>query len=412
MASTPWSCPKIPSSMTRRLRLTLLLLLASLGLAAQRPRPLEIDAPACLHTERGQDSLRFPGSHARFDSLYRLVDTLLTERRGRLNILHIGGSHVQAGHFSARLRNRLSEGGLEPGNRGMLFPFAALKTNAPQDYWLRPEGTWLTARCTQREPSLPLGLSGASIESADSASLLLSLGSLLQWRTDTLRLLGEGPAPMLLSLADTIRPLTEGAPYRFALPQEADTLRLLFPAAFRLRGLLPEGRTAGFTYTTSGINGASLNSWLRCSRWEDELALVPPALVVLAIGVNDANVAPQQFDAEQFKANYRRLIGRIRRISPGCCFVFLTNNDCWFSIRGRRRQVNTNTPLVQRAMTELAAEVDGAVFDVFALMGGLRSSSAWVRAGLMRPDHIHFTRQGYELWADLLYNALIRDYDK
>ena len=147
---------------------------------------------------------------------------------------------------------------------------------------------------------------------------------------------------------------------------------------------------------------------MRCTLLEQDLALAPPSLVIFGIGINDANIMPQTFNPEQFKANYRELIRRIRTVSPRCCFLFITNNDCWFSFRGRRRQYNTNTPRVQQAMRELAAEVDGAVFDVFSLMGGLRSSAAWVRARLQRPDHIHFTREGYELWGDLLYNALVK----
>ena len=402
--------------MTLRIRLLLLVLLSSTLLWGQpRPKPVAISSPSCLHTEGGQDTLCFPGGHQRFDSLYRKLDTLLLAQRGRVNILHIGGSHVQAGYFTERVRNRLAEGGFLPGNRGLLFPFKALKTNAPHGYAMWHEGEWNTCRCLSRDPQQPLGLSGASIEAADSAArIIFSLASLSVWRSDTLLVIGEGGAPLLVSQRDTLWPqLPDASSYhRFALSQGADTCQLLVPEGFRLRGILPEGRQAGITYTASGINGASVTSWLRCRQMEDDLALLPPDLVVMAIGVNDANVPPQQFDTAQFKANYRQFVGRIRRVSPGCCFIFVTNNDCWFNFRGRRRQFNSNTPLVRQAMTELAREYDGAVFDVFALMGGMRSSAAWVRGGLMRPDHIHFTRQGYELWGDLLYNALMKDYDR
>lgn len=63
-------------------------------------------------------------------------------------------------------------------------------------------------------------------------------------------------------------------------------------------------------------------------------------------------------------------------------------------------------------MHELAEEYGGAVFDTFRLMGGMRSSASWVRARLQRADHIHFTKEGYELWGDLLYNALMMDFMK
>ncbi len=410
--------------MTRRERLTLFLLLCSICLWSQRrPQPVEIPSYPCLHTDRGQDSLRFPGSHERFDSLYRRLDTLLVEGRGNVNILHIGGSHVQSGDFSHRMRTHFATFTSHPGNRGMLFPFTALKTNAPQNYAMWHEGAWSGARCVKPDAALPLGLSGACVETSDTlARIFLSMNSLSEWRTDTLRILGEGSqdtvVPMLLCGSDTLSPLpSDGyAGFRFALLPETDTCALFFPGlhdenvSFRLRGIMPEGRLSGITYTASGINGASVPSWLKCELFTDELSLVKPDLVVFGIGINDANVLPQRFNPEQFKSNYRRLIERIRMVNPACCFIFITNNDCWFNVRGRRRQFNTNTPRVQQAMTELAREYDGAVFDAFALMGGLRSSNAWVKAGLQRADHIHFTRQGYELWGDLLYNAVVNDF--
>ena len=401
----------------------LLLLLSSVVLAQVRPQLVDIPSYACLHTEKGQDTLRFPGNHVLFDSLYRALDTLYLLDRGRVNILHIGGSHVQAGYFTHRVRSHFTAEGRRVGNRGLLFPFKAMKTNAPIGYSMWSEGEWRAVRCLTREPDVPLGLSGACIETADSAArILFSLSSLAEWRTDTLRVLGEssssGIVPQLVCQDDTLRPLPadEHSGYRFLLPAMGDTCSLVFPGlssgseVFRLRGLMLEGRESGVTYSGSGINGASVSSWLRCTKFTEELSLLPPSLVVLGLGINDANVLPQHFDTEQFKANYRLLIDRIRQVSPACCFIFITNNDCWFSFRGRRRQYNTNTPQVCQAMYELAREYDGAVFDVFSMMGGLRSSHAWVQAKMLRPDHIHFTREGYELWGDLLYNAIVKDY--
>jgi len=138
--------------------------------------------------------------------------------------------------------------------------------------------------------------------------------------------------------------------------------------------------------------------------------LCPPQLVILGLGINDANVPPQRFDVEHFKSAYRELIGRIRSVSPHCCLLFITNNDCWLNVRGYRHRPNINTPKVRKAMMELAAEYGGAVFDCFGLMGGMRSSNAWTREGLLRRDHIHFSRQGYELMGDLLYNALMKSF--
>ena len=55
-----------------------------------------------------------------------------------------------------------------------------------------------------------------------------------------------------------------------------------------------------------------------------------------------------------------------------------------------------------------AAEVSD-VWNQFRIMGGYSSSNRWVSAHLMNRDHIHFSPEGYELLADLLYNAICNE---
>jgi len=56
--------------------------------------------------------------------------------QGTINIVHIGGSHVQAGTFPHRVRSRmLTDNPSLVGGRGMVFPYsAAAKCNNPPDY--------------------------------------------------------------------------------------------------------------------------------------------------------------------------------------------------------------------------------------------------------------------------------------
>lgn len=387
-----------------------------------KPRMRDIPQVSCLHTEGGLDSLQFPGGHERFYTLYIYIDSLLRTGKGRLNILHIGGSHVQGGMLTHRMRLNLdSLGGLRPAGRGMLFPYRAIKTNAPADYVLSSGGTWHGIRNVQRDSTTLLGLSGACAATSDTAAWLgLNVGSIGPTAPSRLRILGQGSTPdarpYLISRGDTLQPLpADSLPgLCFPIPQGTDSLTIRFQGlwpdsiTYELRGLWPEAEGGGFTYTASGINGASLPSWLKCGLLEEELMLAPPQLVIMGIGINDANVPPAAFNPEKFKENYRELMRRIRRVSPQCCFLFITNNDCWLNVRGYRRRPNLNTRRAVQAMNELAAESGSAVFDCYRLMGGHASSNAWVRAGLQRRDHIHFSRQGYELWGDLLYNALMQ----
>lgn len=95
--------------------------------AALRPLP---DYPFIRYED---NTLQFPSGRADFDTLYHKMDSLLSTGKGKINILHIGGSHVQAGYLSHRLRMNFSTlGDSVLTARGVIFPFRILRTNAPK----------------------------------------------------------------------------------------------------------------------------------------------------------------------------------------------------------------------------------------------------------------------------------------
>lgn len=395
-------------------------------LSAQRLQEVklkELPRYSCVAYDR--DTLEFPAGRKAFARFYNALNETLYGNGAELSVLHIGGSHVQAGHFSNRIRTNLcAMAPMAKGSRGCLFPFRALRTNAPAGYDISYTGRWSGARCVESAPSLSLGLAGASVQTSDTlASLTLDLTAAdsLCWTFNRLRVLGSGTSeqivPVVVWDGDTLRPVEQvrGESYLFRLPADTAVCRLEFQGletgSFELRGLIPEREQGkGITYHEAGVNGAAVPSWLRCDLFERELDYVRPNLVIFGIGINDANVPASKFDVEAFKRNYRELIARIRNVSPECAFLFVTNNDCFLRVKRYKRTYNPNTLKVEKAFRELAAECDGAVWNQFRVMGGYRSSASWQYAGLMRADRIHFTREGYELMGDLLYNALITDY--
>lgn len=415
--------------MKAKTKINILLFISILSVAIVRAQSHRfnlqpIDSLPCVV----QDSayLYFPGSHKVFDRFYTKLTALLSKGQQRINVLHIGGSHVQAGHFSGRMRSNLvaisdsaSRWHSQPADRGLVFPFKVLRTNAPSNYSFSYTGQWFTSRCISQSPDAVLGLAGAAAITRDStATLTLSIGS-DAWQFSQLHLLGYASSPtvypVLVVDGDTIYPYpadgTTG--YLFPLPRYQSNCTLAFVGlgngeSFTVRGMLPFSGRSGITYSESGVNGAAVPSWLRCAAFGEELALLPPDLVVFGIGINDAACSYDKFNPETFKQNYRDLIACIRKVNPNAALLFITNNDCYQTVSTRR--YNANTPRVEQAFKELATEYDGCVFNVFRIMGGPRSAGHWVSQGLMQRDRVHFTKAGYTLIADLLYNAIVRDY--
>lgn len=69
--------------------------------------------------------IQFPGGRDSFEPFFQKMDSLVFENKGKVNILHIGGSHIQADVVSGRIREHLIE------NIRVLPPVAASCSRIP-----------------------------------------------------------------------------------------------------------------------------------------------------------------------------------------------------------------------------------------------------------------------------------------
>ena len=412
--------------MNKRLTFSVLAALLCAVLPAQELPKAEIaQQPPCVHVDRA--GLHFPGSRDAQDRFYGLLDSLMAGSGRSVNIWHVGGSHVQAGHFSYRLQERLTTmADSLKGERGFIFPYRIAKTNSDKSFRSSFTGEWLSAMAasTHKDLNPRFGIMGIAAQTSDSLATVgigLNISADTLWRFNRFRILGYASSPdvrpYLVSGSDTLDFVidTETQSYLFDLPAETDTVTIGFHIpegqSFTLTGTEPISGRKGINYYCSGVNGARLTTWLeQCPDLPRDLQLVKPDLAIFAIGINDSACKAVDFKPEVFKENYRRLIRLIREQSPDCAFVFITNNDSYRYI-SRGMTYNHNGPTVQKAMFELAKEYGAAVWDVYDIMGGKDSVIKWRNAGLVKSDRLHFTQEGYVLLGDMLYNALVDDYN-
>ena len=388
----------------------------------QGQQPLKVRIPEYASIPLDGNHLQYPGDSLAMERFFEKLDQLLFTGKGHVSIMHIGGSHVQAGTFSQQMRDNLLQ--LDPGitaGRGLVFPY--MKTNAPCSYLISSTGEW-----NYNRNAVPfdtrLGLAGASVTTSDPDASFSIVTREKRPRSITpefdfnmVKILGYGDN-------DKIKPVVhfnnetlhgtynkqEGS-YTFQLPQYTDSLYVDFdhvPGTFTVTGVYLDNGLPGITYHGIGVNGAKVDSYLSCEDLERDLKLVKPDLVIFGIGINDA--AGDNFTKERFKRDYDALIRIIHKVSPGCALLFVTNNDSYKKIKKNRYQVNPNGVLAEQAFLELGKKHNAAVWDFFELMGGLHSMAVWENAGLAQKDKVHFTQQGYALIGDLLYNALMDRY--
>jgi lysophospholipase L1-like esterase len=388
----------------------------------------KIELPEYKFIDYASNVIQIPGEDSSFiKAFYQKIGKLLNDSEGEINILHLGGSHVQADMFSHQVRSDLDMiNSRFQTSRGFIFPYSVAKTNNPANYKVNYTGKWNAARNVQSKRDISVGVGGIAIYTNDpeaSVSIVLNPEEVSgRWNFDRLRLLGypedgsDKVKPVLHHediLYEPCYDSVNGA-YFFELPDPADSFRIdivqedTVPHTFILTGFIPEKDTPGIVYHSIGVNGASVSSYLNSEFFEDELHLLKPDLVIFGIGVNDAS--GRKFTARTFIENYNLLIQKIKRVQPDCAFIFITNNDSFRRIRRRKYAVNLNGLVVKDAFFKIAEENQGGVWDLFSIMGGVKSMQTWQARGLAQSDKVHFTKPGYELLGDLLYNALIDFY--
>ena len=371
-----------------------------------------------------KNKIEFHGDSSAFERLFLKMDSVLFMGCGNLRIMHIGGSHVQAGTLTRRLRNDFLS--LRPaldGGRGLVFPFSAAHTNNPSSFTTSYEGSWKVTKNVQRDPDHRLGLTGIALSASDDkASVMITTVARdpepqdPTFRFNDVRVLGyssegERVPVVVLAKGDTLSGCNvEDSTWSFALPALTDSVRVATKGKgeFTLTGIFLDNPFPGFTVTGIGVNGASLGSYSKCPDLLNDLSLVNPDLVIFAVGINDATAA--NFSVDEFVGRYKELVSQVRSVNPDCALLFVSNNDSFRRIRRKGYVVNANGQLAEQAFLRLGKECGAGVWNLFDIMGGLGSMRKWEEAGLAKRDKIHFTEAGYELVGDLLFNALMDKY--
>lgn len=372
---------------------------------------------------REANVLHYDSNSAPMEFLFQKWQRVVTTGQGNLSIVHIGGSHVQAGTLPHRIRtNILTAYPTAVGGRGLIFPYsAAARCNNPADYKVHCAEKVLLTRNVHHQPEYPMGLCGISVTAQDVPTRIQILNADRQFDYAVSRIvvLGHSPSGIVPSISyndyNTPPSYIDSANHRFVfnLRANVDSFDLILPCGpgqtFTLTGVYLNSRNHGITYNSIGVNGAAVPDYFKCALTSD-LKLLRPDLVIFGIGINDAH--GKEFDSVAFKNNYLRLCDSIRSVNPHCAFIFVSNNDSYRKTGRRRFSVNRNGLQVREVCYRLAQLTGGAVWDQFEVMGGLGSMEKWQKAKLAQADKVHFTRAGYQLVGDLFWQALSRELQK
>ncbi|MDC0615646.1 GDSL-type esterase/lipase family protein [Schleiferiaceae bacterium] len=369
-----------------------------------------------------KQSLQYFGSDDALKHFFEKLDRAIFEGQGKVNVVHMGGSHVQGGTLSHTMRMNLAQLAPELNvERGFFFPHRLANTNMPGNIYVKKIGTWEGCRNSIPRNNCPWGFSGIDAITRDKDA-----GFVVQSFS------GPGEAYAFRELrvfehyrSNTMVPICTPAPDSTYIDTIAgvrcwffnvlvDSIAVTFNAPaegehqYTLQGLQMVRDEPGLIYHALGVNGAATKSFLRSENFIEQGAYVAPDLVIFGLGINDAYKPDSDWHPEEYKARYDTLVDWFRTINPDCAFIFMTNNDSYY----KRRTPNKHALDVVRVMEELSKEHDAALWDLFGVMGGLNSIVLWEEHRLAKSDKIHFTRAGYRLNSDLLFWAFWEAYEQ
>lgn len=132
-------------------------------------------------------------------------------------------------------------------------------------------------------------------------------------------------------------------------------------------------------------------------------------LIILEFGVN---VVPHQIKSYNF---YERALTRqlkyLQYVFPKSSILVVGLSDM-SQHKGNYYETYPNVEKINQAQRNAAKNANCAFWDLYTAMGGKNSMPSWVFAepALARKDFTHFNRKGGHIVAQMLYNALMLDY--
>jgi lysophospholipase L1-like esterase len=359
-----------------------------------------------------------------YEKLYQLEKT----KQGRVNIVHIGDSHIQADIFSGAVRQKMQ---LKFGNagRGLIFPYRIAKSNEPSSYKTVTNVVWDSKRNVFHEKPLPIGVSGFTVETSDSVAeinLTVKDQPKLGYAFTKFTLFHErGPNNYEITVCDDlnceiglIRPIDKSpnpfvSELKFEKPMKQIYLRnkvsdSTLHNTTRIYGMLLENDSAGVLYNMIGVNGAEYRHYNMSKYFLQQFAYLNADLVVVSMGTNEAFYGG--FDKELFYRNIDSLIANIKSVDPNVAVLLTTPGDSFKKSR-KGRIKNPDMKLAKEAVIKYALDHNLAYWDLYEVMGGYGSMAKWYTAKLSAKDRVHFNGKGYQIQGDLLYQAFLKGYE-
>ena len=340
-----------------------------------------------------------------------------------ISIIHLGDSHIQAGHFTMPIRQsftqRWGNGGL-----GWVGPFRLLGTNPPIHTVIRASsagtsGVKITQRDYDRESPTGMVLQ-TSANRAVTYTLQCGGGQTFD-RIVIYR--KQGTQPFTLSggssseVAHDTLTSEQIVTDTLLVGRYVSSAEVTAPASSVWYGASLERSSGGALVHTIGYNGATYYTYSKGS-FTSSVAILRSRLIILSLGTNES--LARQFDRNNFGAEVARLVRRLQASNPDCAIVLTSPLYCYRKVRVRQRgkrrryrtsyRANAHCQLIADELQQQAQELGCGYIDLFSHFGGVAGGAQLLSSGILSGDRVHLTAAGYNKVGEAIATALQDDY--
>lgn len=373
---------------------------------------LEIDADNVIHNAGHLDNF--------FEKLY-----LLHQRNeGRVSIVHIGDSHIQADYMTSVIRRHFHRHFGNAG-RGLIVPLRVAGTNEPNNFKTASTVAWQSKRCVFPDQPLPIGVGGVTIFTPNPrANLDIYMNDLwLDYSFNKLTLFYEKDAK---SFDFSVRG-PDGKELGKIASHDEDSSRSVSHVSWENRvnavtlqpmrsnagqsramiyGAVLENSMPGILYHSIGVNGAKFRHYTVAKYFARQTAALNADLFIISLGTNESIDYP--YVNKKFSGEIDELLSALKRNNPLSEFILVTPQDVF----RQKTKPNPGILQVREQIMQYAVENGLAFYDMFRAMGGEHSAIGWSEHALLSRDGIHLTRDGYEYQGNLFFHAIMKGYNQ
>lgn len=359
---------------------------------------------------------------AHLHAFYEKLHLLKSGQVEKVNIIHIGDSHIQADFLTEVVRKNLQQNFGNAG-RGLVVPARVAGTNEPLNFRSSSTSTWNAKRIVHPSKPLPVGIGGITVNTTqEGAGFNLRMNDpSFDYSFNTVTLFfDEGTNSFDFSLQDSVanelaliipRERTSAENFsRVTLASAYNDVSLLtkkqsddqrFATVF---GISLENGKPGILYHSIGVNGAKYEHYNSANLFASQTRVLSPDLIIVSLGTNESVDYPHV--NKNFSGEVGRLVTSLQLHNPEAAILLITPPDAFL----KKVKPNPGIETVRSQIIGYAVENGLSFWDMYKVNGGKNSAAQWKMLGLLRPDGIHFSRDGYAHQGRLLFEALMKGY--